>query len=116
MQLDAMGHPPYGMGAGRQLGAVECSPMARTQTLLAAPQDWSHTTGCWGLSRALAGWCGAQPHSDESVLWGLGFSPTVDGCCRAPGSAPAGAVGWPGLPRAPMEFPASWLLRSLIKT
>lgn len=55
MQLDAMGHPPYGMGPGRQLGAVECYRMAHTQTLLGAPQDWSHTTGCWGLSPVLAG-------------------------------------------------------------
>lgn len=39
VQADAMGRPPYGMGAGRQLGAMECSLMAHTQTLLAAPQD-----------------------------------------------------------------------------
>lgn len=55
MPPDVMGHPPYGMGAGRQLGAVEYSPMAHTQTLLTAPQNWSHTTGCWGLSSAQAG-------------------------------------------------------------
>lgn len=48
MQPGAMGHPPYGMGAGRQLGAVGCSPMAHIQTMLGAPHDWSHTVRCCG--------------------------------------------------------------------
>lgn len=59
-------------------------------------------------------WLGDVRLSPTVRLWGLGLNPIVDGCCGAP--YPVGAVGWPGIPRAPMEFPASWLLKSLIKT
>ena len=99
-QLVTVGLRPYRTGAGKQRGAVGCSPTAHTRTLMGAPQARSHAGGVPGGS--VRRWMGAGGLSP----------PPVRLCHGAWGSAPVDAVGCPDPPKFPWGFQP---LKSLIK-
>lgn len=97
MQPGVTGHPPYGMGAGRQPGPLGCFPTDHTRTPLGAARAWSHTMGCLH-------WLGAGALSPMPVrlcrgVWGsapqrLGAT----GPRAQPQRVPWGGLAHPGVP------------------
>lgn len=97
MQPGVTGHPPYGMGAGRQPGPLGCFPTDHTRTPLGAARAWSHAMGCLH-------WLGAGALSPTPVrlcrgVWGsapqrLGAT----GPRAQPQWVPWGGLAHPGVP------------------